>query len=902
MFDLHALNMHRRSFIKTCGSGAAISLTVTSLPALLMANKAQSSELTLDSDVLNWAPTPGKADFRIDGLNKVLGKKVFARDFRSNDLTQYGWPNNEKVEERVVYALRTNTITSVISSYNLDMLPTHLKPLQVVDAVKIAKSHIDLSGDVSDGLFVRLGKPALYYGQPVAMLIFKNAAVFRKAKKILQFNNDVIQYGSAVARQESQLYDPAFDYVKNENVDFSFVAKSDQEYDDNYEDIQNDLLNEISDKVADGDWKAYSRAFETQVMDPMFMEPESGLAWYNEKNKSVNLLLGTQSPTGDIQEVAKLFSEKTCAFKVNAVDLISCYPGGGFGGRDKSYFTLYLAVTAPFADGHPIRWHHDRFEQFQIGLKRHQTWAQESIYLTKQGEIKALNASFTVDGGGRKNLSPYVAQLAALSACSAYNIPKAIAKAKALHTPHLLGGSQRGFGGPQAFLAIETLLDEAAQSLNIDPFALRRKNFLTTKDTIITGGPIVQDLQLEPILSALEKKPLWKNRVDVQQAYKKKGLLYGVGFALSNQAYGTSGDGMFGGISIENDGSITVRTPYIDMGNGAATALGLAPSHFLGQNASWIKMGDAGYFDALGLTSEPDKSSATNYVLIGSGSASACLGAFQQYHAVQYAAMPLLINAIAPAISHILKENITYDKISWQKGAAVVKGVSGRNIPWQKIVNTIFTLNLPTQAAIHATTVGGFAHADYKFAPKEAINLPIDYIALGTSESDLSIVQRTNLVNPPPVNSRFGRYAYSPCAALISVTVDEKTGEVAVKECISALSAGVQHCPELVAGQSEGGIAMAMGYALSEDCPNTSEGPGNGTWNLNKYRVMKLADIPKQELIIIEPAKHEKTARGIAESVMCPIPAAILNAIAMATGHRFTKLPVTQKSIKEALS
>ncbi|MCL1127607.1 xanthine dehydrogenase family protein molybdopterin-binding subunit [Shewanella surugensis] len=900
MFNLHEFNIHRRSFIKTCGSGAAITLTITSLPSLLMANKVQANELALDSHSLNWAPTPGKADFRIDGLSKVLGNKVFARDFRSKDLTRYGWPDNTVKEERVVYALRTNTIESVISSYNLDMLPSHLQPLVVVDATKIAKSHIDLSGDVSDGLFVRLGESALYYGQPVAMLIFKNAVIFRKAKKILQFSKNVIQYANKVSLQESKTYEPTYDYVKDESVNFSYVAKSADEYNDNYRNVQNDVFNEMASKVAEGDWKIYSRAFETQVMDPMFMEPESGLAWFNQSNNSLNLLLGTQSPTGDIKEVAKLFSDKKCAFKVKAVDLISCYPGGGFGGRYKSYFTLYLAVVAPFADGHPVLWHHDRFEQFQIGIKRHQTWVEEAIYLNKLGKIKALSASFTLDGGGRKNSSPYVAQLAALSSCSAYKIPKAIAKAQALDTPHLIGGAQRGFGGPQAFLAIETLLDEAAIELKIDPIVLRRNNLLSKTDTIVTGGPIVQDLQLEPILSALEKQPLWQNRFNNQQAYKEKGLLYGVGFALSNQAYGTSGDGMFGGISIEIDGSITVRTPYVDMGNGAATALGLAPSHFIGQNASSIKMGDAGYFDALNLT-QTDTSS-DKYVLKGSGSSSACLSAFQQYHAVQYAAMPLLVSAIAPAISSILNETITYDKISWKDGTAVVAGVAGRNIPWQKIVNAIFTLNLPTQAAIHATTIGEFAHADYKFSATKSLNLPIDYIALGTSEVTLSTVPRTNLVNPPSINSRFGRYAYSPCASLLSVTVDEKTGHVSVKECISALSAGVQHCPEIVSGQSQGGIAMAMGYALSEDCPSTNNGPGNGTWNLNKYRLMKSADIPKQELIIIEPAKNEKTARGIAESVMCPVPAAILNAIAMATGHRFTKLPVTQKLIKEALS
>jgi CO/xanthine dehydrogenase Mo-binding subunit len=96
---------------------------------------------------------------------------------------------------------------------------------------------------------------------------------------------------------------------------------------------------------------------------------------------------------------------------------------------------------------------------------------------------------------------------------------------------------------------------------------------------------------------------------------------------------------------------------------------------------------------------------------------------------------------------------------------------------------------------------------------------------------------------------------------------------------------------------------MAIGDVLLGGCPNDHNGPGNGLWNFNLYSITKWNDIPHQELIILPPAAGETSARGIAESVMCPIAPAILNALAMATGgKRFTELPVTSKTILKALA
>jgi CO/xanthine dehydrogenase Mo-binding subunit len=870
----------RRTFLKVLASGATVSLSVTSLSALAM--NASRPRLT---EVPDWAPEPGKARWRIDGMQKVLGQKIYARDFKARDFKD--WPQDA---EYFLYAIRCDRYDAIITGYDLSMLPQELQPVTIIDAQKLVDNKLNLAGNMNSPFIATIGKAADFFGQPVAMLIFPSFDVYRRAVKILQFNPAVISYG-AKARIKNQVYQPSFSYVRDEGQNFNYVYSAD------YQARQAEVSKQITDAIDSHTWPTFSRKFYTQTIDPMFMEPEAGLAWYDPGAQQLSLVLGTQSPTGDAADAAGIFDKSV--FAVKDIDLVSCYPGGGFGGRDESYFSMYLSMAAPFS-AKPLRWAQNRFEQFQIGLKRCETHFSESLAVDRNGKIQALQCKFTLNGGDQKNLTPYVAQLAALSSMSCYNVPRVVAAASSIQTPQLLGGSQRGFGGPQAFIAIETLLDEASQALAIDPFTLRRRNLLGKgRGATVTGAPILQDLQLEDILQRLESHPLWKERAATQQAKQREGLLYGVGFAMSNEAYGTSGDGMFGAVQIEPTGTITVYTPYVDMGNGAATALGLAPASYLGRNANSINMGETQLFDALNLTTKSATPTPANYVLKSSGSSSACLGAFYQYHVVEQAGLVLILQTLLPAARSLWKTETPASALSWKDNRLHAAGLP--SLPWSALVKRAMRMKLPMVAVVHASYVGAFATAQYAFTSGDA-TVPLDYIAMGLTVDTLQPVARSQLVNPPSINFKFGRTTYAPCGSLVAATINPKSGEVAIESVVSVLCAGVLHCPQMVSGQSQGAIAMAIGNVLLEHCPNTAEGPGNGTWNLNKYAIARSTDIPKQELIILPPAPGETTARGIAEAVMCPIAPSILNALAMAThGQRYTKLPVTAHTILESL-
>ena len=109
--------------------------------------------------------------------------------------------------------------------------------------------------------------------------------------------------------------------------------------------------------------------------------------------------------------------------------------------------------------------------------------------------------------------------------------------------------------------------------------------------------------------------------------------------------------------------------------------------------------------------------------------------------------------------------------------------------------------------------------------------------------------------------------------------------------------------PALVSGQIQGGAAMGIGHALHEHLPLYEDGPGNGSWNFNRYQLPRGSDVAvwTQTSEVLPPLSDTDPPKGIGEVVMIPIVPAIVNAIAHATGHRFRELPITAEKIKEVL-
>src|SRR5215469_9196387 len=169
----------RGRFLQTAGG---VGLTI------VFAKLAAASDPTYE-----WSVAPGLARARIDGLAKVTGQKIYARDFRARDMP--GWP----ARERMAMVLRATAIDRVFEGIDLSGLPADLRPLrQILQSDLAADGIAPPPGNISlptgsAGLLGPVGLAPSYFGQPVAILIFADFTTWRRAKQVLQFDESIIR-------------------------------------------------------------------------------------------------------------------------------------------------------------------------------------------------------------------------------------------------------------------------------------------------------------------------------------------------------------------------------------------------------------------------------------------------------------------------------------------------------------------------------------------------------------------------------------------------------------------------------------------------------------------------------------------------------------------------------------
>ncbi|MGD0626394.1 MAG: molybdopterin cofactor-binding domain-containing protein, partial [Thermodesulfobacteriota bacterium] len=139
--------------------------------------------------------------------------------------------------------------------------------------------------------------------------------------------------------------------------------------------------------------------------------------------------------------------------------------------------------------------------------------------------------------------------------------------------------------------------------------------------------------------------------------------------------------------------------------------------------------------------------------------------------------------------------------------------------------------------------------------------------------------------------------AYAFATQLAEVEVDTETGKVEILRVVTATDAGQAINPLNVEGQVEGGVAMGVGYALTEEI--TQEGGYLQTPSLGDYMIPTSLDVPPIETHIIEVpvSTGPYGAKGVGEPASIPTAPAILNAIANALDIRVTELPANSENL-----
>src|ERR1700730_605735 len=537
-----------------------------------------------------WNPAADGAG-RIDGVAKVTGAKLYTSDFRAADLP--GWP----AATSHAILVRAPDATHVYLGMDLARLDGASQPSVVVAAEDLAKIGTRVPEFYTGDLFCPIGKTPLYMGQPVALLIFERFDAFDAARLALR-DGTFVKFGEETGPVAVDNYSSfRFTRCAGPTPDSPDVYSPVQAGWVSPGRIQNTALPVWSSFAKEtlapyGKAAVYGeqiraeidaknpallvldRTFETQSVDPVFLEPECGLGWYNKKNEGLELVLGVQSPYEATESIAFLLGKARAPFKPAHVEGHFAHCGGGFRGRDHTPFIFYTTLAAMFFPGRPVRLAHDRYQQFQGGIKRHPIKMRSRIdddHATRQ--MQGLSADHVLDGGGLAHFSSSVAVVAATAAIGIYDIPKVDITTVALHTRGVTAGSMRGYGTLQTMTALEVLIDEAASALPLDPIEFRRRNALPPQGRTMTGNPYSVSVRTTEILDKLEQHPIWQQRALEKTRAQQTGTFVGTGVACVTKDYGSGADCSLGRVEVGADGRISIHCDHVEMGNGIGTEL-----------------------------------------------------------------------------------------------------------------------------------------------------------------------------------------------------------------------------------------------------------------------------------------------------------------------------------------
>ncbi|MFN3643325.1 MAG: molybdopterin-dependent oxidoreductase [Gemmobacter sp.] len=261
---------------------------------------------------------------------------------------------------------------------------------------------------------------------------------------------------------------------------------------------------------------------ETGFVEHASIEPEAGAAWMDGEMLVIRAC--TQAPALDREETARVLGLPQARVRI-----IPSAVGGGFGSKlDVSVQPLLGLVT--LLTGRPSRMAFTRHESMTATTKRHPSRIAARAGCDAEGRLVALDFDGVFDTGAYASWGPTVANRVPVHATGPYAVPAVRATARALHTNGPVAGAFRGFGVPQATIAVEQLYDRLAEAVGLDRLAFRRLNALRDGDATATGQ-VMAGTGIAACLDALAAP--WARALATAAAANAQGgpLRHGVGVA-----------------------------------------------------------------------------------------------------------------------------------------------------------------------------------------------------------------------------------------------------------------------------------------------------------------------------------------------------------------------------------
>ncbi|MEE9147674.1 MAG: xanthine dehydrogenase family protein molybdopterin-binding subunit, partial [Candidatus Tectomicrobia bacterium] len=419
-----------------------------------------------------------------------------------------------------------------------------------------------------------------FVGDPVAVVVARDRYIARDAVDAIQVEIEalpaVIDPERAMQGEPALVHDDfPHNIAVNRLLGGTDVNRDTGEHDDR----------KINEAFASAE-VIISQRMLNQRLAPTCMEARGVLAHYDPGAQALTVWSSTQTPHWVKSHLAAGLGLGEHHIRVIAPEV-----GGGFGAK-KIYGEDYVAAALSVQLGAPVKWIENRTEAFMTTTHGRGQMADVEIAAQRDGTVLGVRVRIIADIGAYQMLATaFVPTLTMGLLSGLYTIPAIRAELHEVYTNKMPTDAYRGAGRPESIYYIERAMDMLARELDMDPAALRRKNFIQPEQFPFRtqAGSVYDSGEYERLLDQSLRDANWEQLKADRDAARAAGRLVGLGLACYVEVCGLgpssvmpTGGWEYASVSVERSGKISATTGSSAHGQGHETTFAQLLSDELG--------------------------------------------------------------------------------------------------------------------------------------------------------------------------------------------------------------------------------------------------------------------------------------------------------------------------------
>ena len=494
----------------------------------------------------------GKAVRKKDAMQLLLGKPVY-----TDDVVPRG--------ALVVKLLRSPHANAIVKSINTAIARKVPGVVDVYTWEDVPQTRFAIAGQTYpepspyDRLI--LDRHLRFVGDPVAIIAADTEKAACKAMKLIKVEYEVLEavLDFRTAKDNPILVHPEEDWFPPCEVggdNHRNLVASGQEGSDDVEQVL-----ENCDIVLD-------RTYHTRAVNQAMMET---FRTYTELDRYGRLHV--ISSTQIVFHCRRILS-RALGIPKSRIRVEKPRIGGGFGAKQTAVCEVYPAFVT-MKTGRPAELIYTREESQIAGSPRHEMEVRVRLGADKDGRIRALDLYTLSNTGAYGEHGPTTVGLSGHKSIPLYTggLEAFRFRYDVVYTNLQAAGAYRGYGATQGIFAVESIVNELAEQLGVDPTELRDKNMVREGMTMPAYyGEPANACALDRCMAHCREMFDWEHRYPVRDMGNGKVRAAGVAMAMQGSCISNVDVGS-ATIKLSEDGTYNLIIGAADMGTGCDTIL-----------------------------------------------------------------------------------------------------------------------------------------------------------------------------------------------------------------------------------------------------------------------------------------------------------------------------------------